>query len=944
MDSGLLLTPKSKVKALLETANEPSLESEEIDSSSKVDTPVDSISKNDFESAYERVKKKLEESSKTKQPIDTPIDKNGLDLVEEETETHDIAEPSREQKLKKLIEKKKRELRREQRELLQDNENSVMPMDEDAPIDDDESYATSDDDESSSHSRREVQLRNASKNALINMHKETARLTRDLNLKPKAYVKQKVTIGDFLSKLGLEKTSTDENKNETPNVTDGVELLEKHDDETEHVVDPASPSKLLPVSQGEEIDGFNVAKMDETPYDYGLVDLSNFEATHEDEQPECHADIDGLDLLDMGSSLLVTQKTTKISPSERQIALQKAFYKSEIADLSESSDDELEIVKNSSSSKLLDHIEKEVEEEPSTEVSVLQKLPLPQFTESMTAALEHKNKFKEINRKFLRRAAVQAKQKQDEYLQDVMQLGDDLDYEQGRMLLKREDLLAEAQAEARLIRKLERKKEKLQSRVELKDETEVTFAENEDTHLAEGFNVGLGIAKVRKMGRRKCIIRDEEDTIPNEHKPPIVQTEDLDVAPKTSSTDLNPLQLIEQADGISASQITILDGSFSALPPRWDNATGNTPTQTTDAVIEPTQPTQLDDATPTQVDAGTPLQLSYELDSVKESKDVIDNLIEDQAVESDDEYAGFGGLSDDDEGLDVNAGALNAMIDDETRLQQGEALAIGQLFHEREMEQDKAKLLRVMNDVAYGTLRKRNRRTMNDLPSDEEDDEHFASVRRQRIREMRRMKLLEDERLGALGGEKHKAFLATVEDGKMESTEQLAWLETTNEDSGVGSSELGEEAIVVPDTSRSKPFQEFELQATPVNVIDRGDIRKKSESNSQSAINASTTSLDLPIFLSKRTLLMQAERKKLQCLSRPLSVESNPKVVVPKVVSKIPRLRRFNGSRRTAPSSRPIRSDNNSHSSSPANADANDSSTTGRISLLQTLDGFDDFE
>ncbi|KAG8624988.1 hypothetical protein KVT40_006739 [Elsinoe batatas] len=135
-------------------------------------------------------------------------------------------------------------------------------------------------------------------------------------------------------------------------------------------------------------------------------------------------------------------------------------------------------------------------------------------------------------------------------------------------------------------------------------------------------------------------------------------------------------------------------------------------------------------------------------------------MIDEQASESDDEYAGLGGASDDDADGSGDE-ADKAMIDTSDIKVDERKLAA--YYAEKSRAENEAQTSRLYKDLMSGALRRRG--DAFDLDSDE--DEQIAERRRRRQREEARKRrlLLGDEKLGKLGESgKKEAFLRAIED------------------------------------------------------------------------------------------------------------------------------------------------------------------------------------
>lgn len=141
------------------------------------------------------------------------------------------------------------------------------------------------------------------------------------------------------------------------------------------------------------------------------------------------------------------------------------------------------------------------------------------------------------------------------------------------------------------------------------------------------------------------------------------------------------------------------------------------------------------------------------------AKDVVDEAAE----ESEDEYAGLGGASDEDVNEEEND-QDREMIDEDTHVGIGDEAKLARLYADREREQDEAAVSKLMKDITSGALRRKRNHDDLDL-SDEED----AAVRRREAkrREFAKMRreLLKDEAVGKIAEDKRKeAFLRSIED------------------------------------------------------------------------------------------------------------------------------------------------------------------------------------
>lgn len=139
------------------------------------------------------------------------------------------------------------------------------------------------------------------------------------------------------------------------------------------------------------------------------------------------------------------------------------------------------------------------------------------------------------------------------------------------------------------------------------------------------------------------------------------------------------------------------------------------------------------------------------------------DIVDEAAEESEDEYAGLGGASDEDVNEEENEDDRN-MIDEDTQVGAGDEAKLAKLFADRERQQDEAAVSKLLKDITTGALRRKRGNDDLDL-SDEED----AMMRRREAkrREFLRMRkeLLKDEAVGKIAEDKKKeAFLRSIED------------------------------------------------------------------------------------------------------------------------------------------------------------------------------------
>lgn len=140
--------------------------------------------------------------------------------------------------------------------------------------------------------------------------------------------------------------------------------------------------------------------------------------------------------------------------------------------------------------------------------------------------------------------------------------------------------------------------------------------------------------------------------------------------------------------------------------------------------------------------------------------------VDEAAVESEDEYAGLGGASDDDNGLEENE-EDRMMIDDDKEIRLGER-QIAALHADKERQQDEAQVSKLLKDITSGALRrKRGANGAGDIDLDDSDDDIEARRRakRREFAKMRKALLAADEKIGVLAeNPKKAAFMKSIED------------------------------------------------------------------------------------------------------------------------------------------------------------------------------------
>ncbi|KAF2465558.1 uncharacterized protein BDR25DRAFT_295138 [Lindgomyces ingoldianus] len=197
------------------------------------------------------------------------------------------------------------------------------------------------------------------------------------------------------------------------------------------------------------------------------------------------------------------------------------------------------------------------------------------------------------------------------------------------------------------------------------------------------------------------------------------------------------------------------------------------------------------------------------------------DVVEEQAEESEDEYAGIGGASDDDSGEDDEE--LAKMIDindvkvDERR--------IAAYYAEKAKADDEKNINQLYKDIMSGALRKGRGGGAFDVSDDEDEAEQRRRKKQQEFQLMRKA-LVADERIGKLAeNPKQMAFFRTLEDHEDDQDFQFLdapAIDVDMDGSGSGSgsqsnsAQEGEEDITVPDSQSLAP-----TTTAPINPLKR---------------------------------------------------------------------------------------------------------------------------
>ncbi|KAM0333186.1 hypothetical protein ACHAQA_001846 [Verticillium albo-atrum] len=149
------------------------------------------------------------------------------------------------------------------------------------------------------------------------------------------------------------------------------------------------------------------------------------------------------------------------------------------------------------------------------------------------------------------------------------------------------------------------------------------------------------------------------------------------------------------------------------------------------------------------------------------------DMFEEQADESEDEYAGLGGADGEDSSDDDDAASVKEMIDDEAG-KDGDERKNAALYAERERARDEQQVDKLFHDLTTGMLR-RKRGADYDLSDSDDGGEARRRLKRRQFAKMQKA-LFTDERIKKIAENPgNQAFMRTIEDRG--SDEEMDFLE-----------------------------------------------------------------------------------------------------------------------------------------------------------------------
>ncbi|ORX97109.1 MRC1-like domain-domain-containing protein [Clohesyomyces aquaticus] len=177
------------------------------------------------------------------------------------------------------------------------------------------------------------------------------------------------------------------------------------------------------------------------------------------------------------------------------------------------------------------------------------------------------------------------------------------------------------------------------------------------------------------------------------------------------------------------------------------------------------------------------------------------DVVEEQAEESEDEYAGIGGASDDDSGEDDEE--LAKMI--ETGHVDEDEREIAAYYAAKEKADDEKNVNKIFKDLASGALRKRRGGEAFDVSDSEDEEERRRRTKQRQFQQMHRA-FLSDERIKTIAeNPKKSAFLRSVEDREDDPDYQFLDAPMAMDVDTSQESTTSGDIIAIPDSQTAEP-------------------------------------------------------------------------------------------------------------------------------------------
>ncbi|KAB5555001.1 MRC1-like domain-containing protein [Coniochaeta sp. 2T2.1] len=137
-------------------------------------------------------------------------------------------------------------------------------------------------------------------------------------------------------------------------------------------------------------------------------------------------------------------------------------------------------------------------------------------------------------------------------------------------------------------------------------------------------------------------------------------------------------------------------------------------------------------------------------------------MVDEQADESEDEYAGLGGVDGEDSD-DESTASVQEMMDDDTKLSEADRAKLKAFYADRERANDEKQVEKLFKDITTGMLR-RKRGADYDLSDSDDGGEAKRRMKRRQFAKMQKA-LFSDERISKVAeNPRTQAFLKTIED------------------------------------------------------------------------------------------------------------------------------------------------------------------------------------
>ncbi|KAK1700235.1 MRC1-like domain-containing protein [Colletotrichum godetiae] len=198
-------------------------------------------------------------------------------------------------------------------------------------------------------------------------------------------------------------------------------------------------------------------------------------------------------------------------------------------------------------------------------------------------------------------------------------------------------------------------------------------------------------------------------------------------------------------------------------------------------------------------------------------------MVEDQADESEDEYAGLGGADGEDSDDDSDAASVKEMIDDENGMTADDERKLAALHADNERQSDEKMVDKLFHDITTGMLR-RKRGADYDLSDSDDGGEARRRLKRRQFQKMQQA-LFADERIKKIAEKPgNQAFLRTIEDRG--SDEEMDFLDFAPEPAETEDSQSQEQQqqTTVPDSQPGA--QRAPLASNAANVPSTTNARR----------------------------------------------------------------------------------------------------------------------